>query len=185
MNYCKIDISTEITNLFEETKIEHYIVNDETWKFSVFVSSFDNIKILDKLWQQLSDVIASSYQTNLNGEENLFEKWNIYILYICKESVSKNLKAKIENDKFSSRKIVSDNINEELTEELINRIIMKHITHSDLIDIVDNTETKLEEIYVPNDSSIWSLIPTDKQVSGNLELQKNMIKQLKACCNED
>ena len=42
-------------------------------------------------------------------------------------------------------------------------------------DFKVNTETELEEIYIPNDSSIWNKIPTDKLVSGNLDLQKNMI----------
>jgi hypothetical protein len=185
MNYCKINISEEIANLLSEIKIEQYIVTDEKWRFSVFVSFIDNSQLLEKVWKQVSDVIASSYQTKLKGDENIFEKWNIYIIYVCKECVSKSLKAKIENDKFSNRKIVENNITDFLSEDFVQKIIVKHITNTDLIDKVENTISKIEENYEPNDSDIWNKIPTDKLVSGNLELQKKIIEQLKSCHNEN
>jgi hypothetical protein len=172
----------DLSKKFENLSFK-YFIQDIGVKISVFVvhGSYSNLENGNN-WRTISEEIALKFQSKITSKD---DKWNLYIIYACSEKVDKDLKAKIENDKFSSRKIVDDNINQELNEELVNNLIKRHITHSDLIDIVDNTETKLEEVYVPNDPNIWSIIPNNKLVSGNLELQKNMIKQLKACCNEN
>jgi len=179
MNFYKVNIDENLTELYGDSL--SLFKDDETFGYNILIFNSD-IKELANKWNKVASAVSMIYQANIETE---FEKWNLYIVFVCSDKVPKELKAKIENDKYSSRKIVEGNINVELTKEVINCIIKKHITHSDLIDIVDNTETKLEEIYVPNDPSIWSIIPTNKLVSGNLELQKNMIKQLKACCNEN
>jgi hypothetical protein len=155
--------------------------DDNDYGYNILIYNSD-LTELEIKWNNIVSAISMIYQANIDVE---FEKWNLYIIFICSNIVPKELKAKIENDKYSSRKIVEGNINVELTKDLINCIINKHITHSDLIDIVDNTATKLEEIYIPNNSTIWSKIPTDKLISGNIELQKDIIKQLKSIYNEN
>jgi hypothetical protein len=179
MNFYKVNIDESLIELYGDSL--SLFKDDKSYGYNVLIFNSDLNELADK-WNKISSSISMIYQADIEAE---FEKWNLYIIYICSNIVPKELKSKIENDKYSSRKIVVGNINEELTENIINCIIKKHITHSDLIDIIDNTVTKLEEIYVPNDLNFWSKIPTNKLVSGNLELQKNIIKQLKACCNEN
>lgn len=179
MNFYKVNLDESLTELYGDSL--SLFKDDKTYGYNVLIFNSD-LKELANKWNKVASSVSLIYQADIEVE---FEKWNLYIVFVCSNIVPKELKAKIENDKYSSRKIVVGNINKELTEDVIDCIIRKHITHSDLIDIVDNTVTKLEEIYVPNDSSIWSKIPTDKLVSGNLELQKSIIKQLKVCCNEN
>ena len=76
------------------------------------------------------------YQPKL---ESVYEKWNLYIIYVTNDKTSKELKNKIENDKFSSRKIVEDNFSQKFNEQEANKLIIIHITNSDLKEIVDKT----------------------------------------------
>lgn len=71
----------------------------------IFLISSDEITYLKDNWDDFSVFLATSFQSNLESE---FSVWNMYIFYIVNFEVSKELKYKIENDTFSSRKIVID-----------------------------------------------------------------------------
>ena len=84
------------------------------------------------------------YQPKL---ESVYEKWNLYIIYVTNDKTSKELKNKIENDKFSSRKIVEDNFSQKFNEQEANKLIIIHITNSDLKEIVDKmVEEKINSL---------------------------------------
>lgn len=167
---------------FKELTFHSYIVNIGV-NISVFLIQGLSEQIKkENTWRKISEEVALSYQSQI---ESIEDKWNIYIIYVFTDIAHKELKSLIENDKFSSRKIVVDNMSDDISDEIAHKIIAKHITNTDLIKTIDDADAHVEEIYVPNDLNIWSKIPTNKLVSGNLELQKNIIKQLKACCNEN
>ena len=87
-----------------------------------FIESLDESE-LSKYWDDIVVFISTSYQVNLNDE---FSIWNIYLIFLADINVSKELKYKIENDTFSSRKIVVDK-NEE-----IEKIISDHILNDNM-----------------------------------------------------
>lgn len=79
--------------------------------------------VLAQNWAKITDFIAVHFQTTLNEE---FAVWNIYLFFITKKLISKELRFKIENDTFSSRKIV-------IEEDISNtEIINEHILNKDL-----------------------------------------------------
>lgn len=72
----------------------------ERW---VICCDIENKIILEEIWKGISEEVAIDIQIGL---EDIISRMNIYILYFVENIRDAMLKAKIENDKFSSRKIV-------------------------------------------------------------------------------
>jgi hypothetical protein len=154
---------------------------------SVFSFFFEDENQLSDNWESITSSIGSYYQSEFEDEEKEFERWNIYILFIVKETVSTQLKYKIENDKFSSRKIVQDKMMNILDKDSIHRLIEEHIINNDLDDsIFENHETYNSKSSYSNNSKIYGLIEnshltvsgkgTDKEGVENLYQQ--IIKEI-------
>ncbi len=93
---------------------------------------------LSELWKEMRNFIAIKFQNKLTIE---FERWNVYVFYMVESPIDNELKYQIENDTFSSRKIVIEgNYN-------IDKIIDEHIRNSD-INIESNTSS--ESNFTPN-----------------------------------
>lgn len=102
MNY---SISKTISNLrkrFEYFKFD-YKTMDMGSSIPIFFVHNESHQELEQNWTKIADFIAIDFQTKLTQE---YQIWNIYILYITANGLSRELKYKIENDTFSSRKIV-------------------------------------------------------------------------------
>lgn len=181
MKYYKTEVQQSILSILEGVNIVKYIIEKDNWKISVFLSVFEDEESLNQTWRDISSTISSAFQGTLRGKENEFEKWNIYILYICKKGVEKGLKNKIENDKFSSRKIVEDHIVEALTDHLVEEFIVKHITNTDLEDLLEITDVRPQLTYIPLNLDLWQDIPKeilDNRTKNN-ENSKMLLKKLK------
>ena len=155
---------------------------------SIFSFFFESEKELYDNWEVITSSIAAYYQSELDDETKEFERWNIYIIFFARGNVSNQLKYKIENDKFSSRKIVKDNISDSINTSLISKLISEHIVNSDLdISKLDNMEQIDVNSTYSNDSKIYQLIEnsnlkisgrnTDKEELENLYQQ--IIKEVK------
>lgn len=154
----------------------HY-VNDEDWKINVFFAISDAKTISDK-WKGFSDTIASIYQNSDYMSNKEFDKWNFYVVYISKEKLSKELKNKIENDRFSSRKIVEDLYSNDFNDDEANKLIIKHITNTDLEDILNHTQDKIKKEYKPANTELWNLVHNDLSFGRDTDLQKQIVEQI-------
>lgn len=127
---------------------------------SVFFFTFGDAGALQENWEKMQKAIAGYYQTSLADGAD-FERWNIYIFYLCCELVASELKYKIQNDKFSSRKIVVENFSATVGEETLNELIAEHITNTDLIgaggSFSVNGEKRSKKKYT-SDSGVWKII---------------------------
>ncbi len=99
----------------------------------VFVS-FETLNDLNKNWKDFNGQITTDFVINLKDE---YSRWNFYIFYLSQETVEKQLKYEIENNKFSSRKIIIENVNS-ITEKEINYLISQHITNDHIQIGVEN-----------------------------------------------
>ncbi|MFV8354964.1 ABC-three component system middle component 1 [Flavobacterium sp. XS1P32] len=140
-----------------------------------FVLAKSSILSEESLWENISKEIALKYQSKL---ETVYEKWNLYIIYITSDITPKELKNKVENDKFSSRKIVEDSYSKEFDNDEANRLIVKHITNSDLKEIVDKTQEVTISEFVPKNKNIWELLEKEEKVIGDREAQGKLIKEI-------
>jgi hypothetical protein len=126
---------------------------------SMFSFFFETENLLNDNWESITSSIGSYYQSKLDDEESEFERWNIYILFIVKEQVNIQLKYKIENDKFSSRKIVQENFTRALNTDSVSELIAKHILNSDLsISELNDPQTSERILTYSSDSKIYGLI---------------------------
>ena len=146
MNFSKIKI-TNTDFQIEDCKVYHYR-NEDKFRINVFFLEA-NTDIINENWKRFSNMVAANYQNVEYMSDREFDKWNFYIIYISKDFIESDLKHRIENDKFSSRKIVEDSYNVEFNDEEAGLLITKHITNSDLKEIVDATQEVIISTYVP------------------------------------
>ena len=129
---------------------------------SVFFFTFADTPALADNWEKMQKAIAGYYQTSLaDGAE--FERWNIYIFYLCCEPVASELKYRIQNDRFSSRKVVVEKFPGEVGEETLNGLIAEHITNTDLVcadSSAASDDGKRSKKKYASDSSVWKIIST-------------------------
>ncbi|GAA3945178.1 hypothetical protein GO495_31055 [Chitinophaga oryziterrae] len=95
-----------------------------------FSVNIDKESTLKETWQTISNFIAMHFQTRIGDN---FGKYNFYLFYIAVENISNELKYKIENNTFSSRKIIITN-GEELSS-----LVNFHILNNDLKIGQENT----------------------------------------------
>ncbi len=136
-------------------KFYHYI-NEGRFKNKCIFSEAD-IPTLNDSWNRFSNMVAANYQTAEHMSESEFDRWNFYIIFISKDSISKELKNKIENDKFSSRKIIEDTYAKEFNHEEANLLIVKHITNADLKEIESTKETRFQHMFL-RIKKLWELL---------------------------
>lgn len=87
-----------------------------------FIKVEDETSLADE-WENITDFIATNFQINIETE---FEIWNIYLFFLTQKPIDKGLKYKIENDTWSSRKIV---IESKKSQE---EVIKEHLSNQDL-----------------------------------------------------
>lgn len=159
MNFSIIEINNPDFEI-ENCRVYHY-VSESSFKINIFFFEA-NYDLINDFWKRFSNMIAVNYQTSKYMSNKEFDKWNFYIIYISKDEVPKELKNKIENDKFSSRKIVEDCYDKEFNDDEANHLIIKHITNSDLKGIVESTEEVKVSPYIPKNQNLWNLLLDDK-----------------------
>ena len=174
-----LEYSTDVINQLKEKYKNcdfQFLLTQSNVNISVFFVLANSFTLSEeKLWENISKEIALKYQTKL---ESIYEKWNLYIIYVTNDIVPKELKNKIENDKFSSRKIVEDSYTEEFNDIVANELIIKHITNTDLKGILTKTQDKIQEEYTPINSELWKLIHKDVSFGRDTELQKQIVEQI-------
>lgn len=115
----------------EELKTTYSLDSIQFVEMNKIVSVFIKINgaILNSIWKRINSVLSEYLAEYLDSS---FKKWNVYILFTTTDTVSKELKYDIENNKFFARKIVADNYHEQLTDDNIEKLILKYITINDL-----------------------------------------------------
>lgn len=159
-----------IKEIKESFNIQNIVIG--TFKFGddipILFVQFKSDNDLETSWREFNSFITAEY---LLGFQNEFSKWNTYLFYIVKKAISKPLKYKIENNKFSTRKIVVECETTEINDETIQQIISEYIVN-------DNIEFKVEknevESFVKN-SFINSEI---EQLSNKKLKEENLIEVL-------
>ncbi|MFY0632096.1 MAG: hypothetical protein JXR05_17180 [Flavobacteriaceae bacterium] len=143
----------------------------------IFFIYVENEKSLEGNWTKIADTIAVEFQARLLDE---FSVWNIYLFYIIDAPIKKELKYKIENDTFSSRKIIIENTTNE--DSMVNTHIINGIIAT--VDGHEITENKFE----PN-RTIKSLIENKVLKRINVtkaanEVYKELLEVIKKNTNE-
>lgn len=171
------DVITQLTEKYKTCDFQFRLAQSNVNISVFFVLTNSSILSEESLWEDISKEIALKYQSKL---ETVYEKWNLYIIYITSDVTPKQLKNKIENDKFSSRKIVEDSYDREFNDDEANRLIVKHITNADLQEIVEATQEVTISAYIPKNEKLWELLEKEEKVIGDRKAQEAFIKKINA-----
>lgn len=175
MNFSLIEINNLDFHI-ENSNVCHYR-NEDNFRINIFIFEANKNTINDN-WKRFSSMVAANYQNSNYMSDKEFDRWNFYIIYLSKDEISKELKNQIENDKFSSRKIVEDSYDKKFNDAEANSLIVKHITNTDLKETLLKTNDKIQEEYKPINNEIWKLIPNAMSLSRDKDTQKLIVQQI-------
>jgi hypothetical protein len=118
--------------------IRNVIIGNLTFgsNIPIILVQFKSLDNLEKHWKEFNSMVTAEYLIKLDND---FSKWNSYIFFVAEE-VPKSLKYEIENNKFSTRKIVVEAETPIINDEVINIIISEHIVNDDITFDVQSTD---------------------------------------------
>jgi hypothetical protein len=141
----------QFDNLFSTKKMQCWIKAQANYNIYIFSIQLKDEKELLEIKDDLRDSLAIYFQSQTLEKD--IERWNIYQVFFIEESINKNIKQQIEQDKFATRKLVFDNIDNIMTdEEIIKKInseifefkLTKHKSPiHPLIDLLKNEDARL------------------------------------------
>lgn len=166
MSYLTDDLQTALKNKFSDILVFEYREINLGGTIPAFFINIKDEENLRGQWKAVTEFIAINFQSSLKNE---FCVWNVYLFFITPDVISDELKYVIENDTFSSRKIV-------IAPELeIDAIIKEHILNTDLN--ITPTIVKQEAPFAPN-PIVWEYlnqIPPKKKVTEEITSGLNLI----------
>lgn len=172
MNYSVETLLEDLSKKFEGFSFE-YEECSYTGKIPIFFVTVNcEESIFSDRWRKIVDFIGVHFQTSLVNE---FSVWNIYVFFKVANDVSSSLKYQIENDTFSSRKIIVNKT--DLNKEIIN----DHVLNTDLpIGREESVKTSFHK-----NSSIWKIL-MDKQPQKKItDKDKAAFKAIKGILKKD
>lgn len=98
---------------------------EQEFSIHIFSSVYQSADELTSNYEDVRDYIAVYFQSQALKLD--IERWNIYEFLFVKEKLTDELKQKIEQDKFSTRKIVVEFLNGEIEEERIKTCIIDEL----------------------------------------------------------
>lgn len=107
-----------LNNVFDI--VECRVKKEDKYQLYIFTVVLSNQEELKEKWESISSDIGLYFQGDLESE---IEIWNIYILFLVLETVDSDIRYLVEQNKFSSRKLVIEEVKRPLTEEGIDKLI--------------------------------------------------------------
>lgn len=139
----ELEIKGEINSAFE---LNYFSIGKVQYGGEVIVCvvRFKDDTILTNEWKEFNSYLTAKFIPTVKDD---YSKWNFYVFYFSESFLGKAVKYEIENNKFSSRKIVIEN-SKSITKKLIEDVIIEHITNG---NIEINIENKKVTIFKKND----------------------------------
>ena len=151
----------------EDCKVSCFIKNEGEYNIYLFVIEIFNEEKLESIYECITTNIAFEFQTEL---DKLIERWNIYLIAITAFEVKADINYKIEQNTFSTRKIIYDNFNKdekEIKEYIEDKLFnidkkltieenqeIKCVNKDCLQDYIDEINKKYSLVSKENDSEI-------------------------------
>lgn len=132
---------------FEGVQLSHKAVDLNKGLIHTFFIECPSKVSLKNNWREVSNFIALHFQNKL---ENEFERWNLYLFFLIEQGIGNDLKYQIENNTFSSRKIIIDSETDQ------DSIINNHILNSNL-SISKECAKVVDDNFQP-DPLVWDIL---------------------------
>lgn len=131
-SFKQIDSKKEIYNQIRKSfDIQNVIIGNLMFgaNIPIVFIQFKDLFDLKKYWKEFNSFITAEYLIKINNE---FSKWNSYVFYLTESTVEKTLKYEVENNKFSTRKIVIESINQAIDDNTIKNILSEYIINNNI-----------------------------------------------------
>ena len=160
-------------------KVTCWVKSEQGYNIYIFQVIVNDEIELEQCYETIAASIATEFQINL---EKTIEKWNIYLVFECLNQISEELKGKIEQDKYSSRKMVWDSLKEYeigskgyIEERLLYLRIdskeMKSSNGSSLLDKIKDVDVNLYETITSTNKDLNQQVAI--YLGGNSDEQKD------------
>lgn len=151
-----------IQSLKEKDETLSCLKNLNCWEYkepnySLYIFSIelkDQNELL-KIHEELRDYIAIYFQSQLLEKD--VERWNIYQFFFIQEKIDEITKQKVEQDKFSTRKIVHDHLQKQVSDDDIKSLINLELFDFKIEQRAINKDS-IESSLKVNHSSVLALI---------------------------
>jgi hypothetical protein len=130
------------------------IENLKCWKYSneyeifIFTKVFENEEELINNWETINESIAIEFQSTLESNVSI---WNLYLILFVQGNVKLERKLEIEQDKYSTRKIVKDNFILDTEKEFIEEKLFNIDLGSQNREYIDDEISLKDELSVFKD----------------------------------
>ena len=151
---------------FEGTSIDYSQTMIGTASLHSFYITFSKPELLEGYWLNIQNYIAYEFQVKLPDD---FSKWNLYLFFKISSPIQRDLKYRIENNTFSSRKIVID---KPVTDA---EIVAQHILN-------DNLKLPAASRAIKSESFVESLVIAD--AVRNREIKKRVSQETWAALDD-
>lgn len=165
---------------FPQVKFKIYRSDDSKSFITCFVSIFKSAAECLTQWESVNSAVAMSAQGIMQGYA---APWNLYLIIVTPDHLTKDAKYRIENDRFAARKItiLSADLPHDSTDGykiLIENVILGRDLHLLEAKIQVNTTKTLEDSDIRKFLlSRPGAIPSDRKPASS-ELRKNYINEL-------
>lgn len=136
----------EIFKKVENLKCYTYTQGKMNYELYFFCYVFDNEKELLDKYEEINDIIAYNFQSQLDKK---IEKWNVYFFLFTKEIIAKQNKISVEQNKYATRKIIIDNFRsesliEEQKDKIKEKILLLELGITEKDDILITVEPDID-----------------------------------------
>lgn len=158
-------LNSRFTEIFPVTGMEYKLVTVGNGIVHAFFITVKDAEELTSVWRKASNFLALNFQSRLEDD---FQVWNLYVFFRIGVPVDNDLKYQVENDTFSSRKIIVglDQTNTE--------VVAEHILNSDLRITAQKTEGEIFE----HDPILWQILKDKAPNKIVTEEHKKLFKRI-------
>ncbi|PHS08092.1 MAG: hypothetical protein COA88_07300 [Kordia sp.] len=150
---------------------------EDNYSLYMFSIQLKNQDELLKIHEELRDYIAIYFQSQILEKD--IERWNIYQFFFIEEKIDHTSKQKVEQDKFSTRKIIHDNRQKILSDDEIKILINQELFDFEIAKREINNES-IESYLSKDHATILSLIDE----IGNEKINNSLEQILTSLSNE-
>lgn len=149
------DLLKNNDNLEWIDKITCWVKRESEYNIYIFQVIIENEEEINKYYEAITASIATDFQSDL---KKAIERWNIYLIFECKDSIEWQTRIKIEQDKYAVRKLVWDNLREEEIND--KEYIRKRLLGFDIKENIEPPKEKrnLIKIIEEKDSELYSIL---------------------------
>lgn len=143
-----------LNSQFNDGEFNLFVSDDPLCYMSCFVCCFKNKNAVIESWETLQNLISAYYQPHTE-----LARWNVYIVFICIEKLAEWDKYLIENDTYTARKVIIDNIEKLPHLNQIEQILNNYLLGADLK--MQNKKDQTHPKLASNLDKLMDLIPLE------------------------